>query len=78
MLFVYPSKKKKFPKTDILNSILPLNILFRVIGLIFKEYHIHRGVELSCDERVTLIALVVWKVFKGIYSMAWLDTQFQP
>ena len=44
-----------FPKLVFLNSILPLNIGFRVIELIFKECHIHGGVELFYDEKVTLI-----------------------
>ena len=51
-----------FPKLIFLNSILPLNIGFGVMRLIFKECHIYGGVELFYDGRVTLIALLVWRV----------------
>ena len=52
-----------FSKLAFLNSILSLIIGFGVIELIFKECHIHENVELFCDMRVTLITLLVWRVF---------------
>ena len=51
-----------FSKLVFLNSILPFNINFGVIGLIFKECHIYGGVEPFCDGKVTFIALMVWRV----------------
>ena len=58
-----------FSKLVFLNYILPLNISFGVIRLIFKECHIHGGVELFCDGRWTLIYLMIWRVPRKIHSI---------
>ena len=58
-----------FSKLVFLNYILPLNISFGVIRLIFKECHIHGGVEPFCDGRWTLIYLMIWRVPRKIHSI---------
>ena len=52
------------PNFIFLDEMLPLNIRFGVIGLVFKESDIHGGVEAFGNKRIAFVPFFVWRVPK--------------